>query len=207
MSGCNQGLMTGPSYMSRWGVPRTTPYLLEVRTTPGQYEILVQAKYKGKKAKNFLRALHALNRWGVPQTTPPTFWRGSEPPPPPSRSSKPGCNVLKKWYTWVLKTSLKRWKKLQQLYVRCAPSFLFLYVDSSQAQEALREGLERDRQARSALSGAVTEAVTERTSTDLVLVRDSAKTVFEVGLQTQPGVYLAFAPVAQALPTTVLVSA
>ncbi len=42
-----QGLMTGPSYMSRGG-----PYLWRgVRTHPlagGKYEILVQAKYKGK---------------------------------------------------------------------------------------------------------------------------------------------------------------
>ncbi len=54
----------------------------------GQYEILGQAKYKGKKAENFLRALRALGG-GPPDHPPPPYLleggahlAGHQSPPP-----------------------------------------------------------------------------------------------------------------------------
>eukprot|EP00667_Euglena_gracilis_P001999 EG_transcript_1999 len=56
---------------------------------------------------------------------------------------------------------------------------------TQQAQEALKEGLERDRKARDAFSEKINEAVKEHASTDLVLVRNSAQTFYELALQAQ----------------------
>ncbi len=53
-----------------WGVP----------LAGGQYENLGQAKYMGKKANFFLRALRTRNRWGVPQPPPPLPLGGESPP-------------------------------------------------------------------------------------------------------------------------------
>jgi hypothetical protein len=72
--------MTGLSHMSRrGGVPQTTttlPFGGGSGPPPGQYEILVQAKYKGKKGRKFSSgaARPVEVRGGGPRTTPLRFW-------------------------------------------------------------------------------------------------------------------------------------